>query len=54
MKKENLYYSLAAISGLLSILMVAAHQHLAFLILFVTSSILLIKGLYEDMDNLKY
>jgi hypothetical protein len=54
MRKENLYYVLSAVSGLATILMAATQQYIAFSIFFIASSLFLLKGLYEDIDNLKY
>jgi hypothetical protein len=54
MRKENIYYLSASICGLLSILMAATKNYILFLVVFFVAAFLLLKAIYEDIDNINF
>lgn len=54
MKKENIYYLLSVLIGLMSIPMAAIKNYTAFFICFSAAAILLLMAIYEDMDNIEF
>lgn len=54
MRKENIYYLASALIGLMSIPMAATKNYMIFFILFSAAAFLLLKAIYEDIDNIEY
>lgn len=55
MRKENIYYLLSALIGLISILILSSTRNYSiFFILLIASAIFLLLAIYEDTDNIEF
>jgi hypothetical protein len=54
MKKENIYYLMSVLIGLICIPMMATNRYVMFAVCFSLSALLLLKAIFEDIDNIEF